>query len=242
MSAKSLNGLESLEVRRMFNTGFDFGVLEVQGTDAADQITLNETLHITQTSSGFYRTDHFVRVTETTGQTTRTTEVPLNEVRFIYIEAHDGNDTITNQTDLGASVFGQGGNDTITGGGGRDYLYGDATFIDGFGYVDFNPGGDLIRGGGGDDYIEGNAGDDTLYGGASNDTIVGGAGVDEMYGETGNDTLRAKDGNGFETVDGGEGNDTAEIDDFLKRITTGPLAGLSFRIRDNVFGVETITV
>ena len=242
MSAKSsnVNGVESLEGRRMFSTTFEFGAVDVQGTDAADQITLSETVRLTMTPSGL-QSERILRVTEATGNFTRTTDVPLNSVRFIHIEAGEGDDVITNLTSRGARVFGQGGNDSITGGGGQDYLYGDTTFIDGFGYVDFNPGRDVIQGGGGGDYIEGNAGDDELRGGLGDDTIVGGAGIDRMFGEHGNDTIRAKDGTGFETVDGGEGTDTAEIDDFLRRITSGPLAGASMRIRDNVFGVESIT-
>ena len=241
MTTNTSNALESLEGRRLMSTTFEFGTLEVRGTDGADQITLNETFRLTPTSSGIWRTDRFIRVTETTAQGTRVTEVPRNDVRYVYIEGRGGNDTITNNTSLGAFIHGGGGGDTITGGGARDYIYGDAVFVNEIGYVDFDPGADLIQGGGGDDYVEGNAGDDSLYGGAGGDTIVGNAGVDRMYGETGNDSIFAKDGNGFETVDGGEGTDSATTDDFLKPITSGPLAGASIRIRDSVFSVEAIT-
>jgi Ca2+-binding RTX toxin-like protein len=79
-----------------------------------------------------------------------------------------GNDTIDLSGEsgyLGAQLWGQGGNDTISGGAAGDTIYGGA-------------GGDTIIGG---------AGEDRLYGGADADTITGGTGADQLYGGTGLD-------------------------------------------------------
>jgi Ca2+-binding RTX toxin-like protein len=67
--------------------------------------------------------------------------------------------------DLGNSITGAGGHDTLTGLGGADVLTGAA-------------GNDTLNAGGGAD---------TLNGGAGNDTLNGGAGADSMLGGLGND-------------------------------------------------------
>ena len=75
------------------------------------------------------------------------------------------------------------GNDTISGLGGSDTLYGGSSndVIDGGAEGDFlygEFGDDTLLGGDGDDYLSGGAGDDTLYDGPGNDTLDGGAGTD----------------------------------------------------------------
>ncbi|MBY0322259.1 MAG: VCBS domain-containing protein [Reyranella sp.] len=69
----------------------------------------------------------------------------------------DLGDTIT-LGNTGGSAYGQGGNDTITGGTGDDYIEGGS-------------GDDSIAGGGGNDTIIGNAGNDSIDGGDGNDTV-----------------------------------------------------------------------
>ena len=84
----------------------------------------------------------------------------------------EGDEAVT--IDLAAhgleAVFGGGGGDTLTGGGGDDLMFG----------------------GGGDDTLTGNAGDDVLVGGDGDDTLKGGAGDDVyVFGRGGGrDTLR----------------------------------------------------
>ncbi len=72
------------------------------------------------------------------------------------------------------SMFGNGGNDTLTGGVGIDELHGDA-------------GKDVLSGGGGLDVLVGGADGDTLKGGAGDDVLTGGLGADALFGEAGAD-------------------------------------------------------
>lgn len=91
-----------------------------------------------------------------------------------------------------AQYNGTFGNDTLYGGDGNNYLYGEN-------------GDDILYGGGGNDYLDGGNGTDLLYGGTSEDTLHGGAGDDEIYGDYGNDVLHG-DG-GIDTLTGGNGTD-----------------------------------
>jgi hypothetical protein len=79
----------------------------------------------------------------------------------------NGGDVITNDADL---IFGNGGNDDISGGGGGDTIYGDI-------------GGAFGAGVPGDDEIDGDAGDDLIFGQEGDDTIDGGTGKDTIFGD-----------------------------------------------------------
>lgn len=70
------------------------------------------------------------------------------------------------------SIFGFGGNDTISAAGGDDVVYG----------------------GDGEDVISGDQGNDSLFGDAGNDTLSGGSGDDEISGGDGADVLTGGDG------------------------------------------------
>ena len=104
---------------------------------------------------------------------------------------------------FGFRMDGGSGDDTLTGGAGRDFIYGGA-------------GNDTIYGAGGYNFLDGGAGDDTIYGGAyfenihggaGNDALYGGGGGDRVFGWEGNDTLYGGAGDDRELY-GGEGNDT----------------------------------
>ncbi len=123
------------------------------------------------------------------------------------------------------AYYGNGGDDTITGGYENDYLSG-------------GDGNDNINGFQGEDILIGGAGNDTLYsaaaadsnmfggdgddrldawhnsnflsGGAGHDTILGGSGDDMMNGGTGNDQLDGR-GQGADTLRGGAGNDSLSV-------------------------------
>jgi Ca2+-binding RTX toxin-like protein len=82
-------------------------------------------------------------------------------------------------------VFGEGGNDQLSGGGEDVHLYG-------------GEGNDTIYGWGGDDY---------LVGGTGNDVLVGGHGVDTLIGGSGNDILVRADSDGADELFGGDGDD-----------------------------------
>ena len=104
-----------------------------------------------------------------------------------------------------ASVYGNGLNNTLSGGSGNDYLFGGAG------------GDDVLKGGAGNDHLYGDNGNDTLYGGAGDDFLDGhdefdaGNDNDLMYGGTGNDTYvvnNPADDLIFENS--GEGTDTVQ--------------------------------
>ncbi len=91
------------------------------------------------------------------------------------VYAGSGNDTIYYLTSLADNdLFGEDGNDTLTGGVGHD----------------------LLDGGNGDDKLTGGIGSDDLLGGAGIDTLLGGDGNDNLNGGADNDTLTG--GNGID--------------------------------------------
>lgn len=108
-------------------------------------------------------------------------------------------------------IFGNGGNDRLTGGPkddtvwggvGDDVLYGE----DGNDYMKGGPGSDRIYGGNGFDRLLGESGNDLMYGGAGNDYLDGGLGNDLMVGGDGADTYIVDSINDqiFEYWDGGD--------------------------------------
>jgi Ca2+-binding RTX toxin-like protein len=122
----------------------------------------------------------------------------------------------TNHDTLSASgpwvqLFGDDGDDTLSGGEGADFIDGGdgENIIYGNANNDTLLGGshgDEIYGGDGHDFIQGNSGSDLLQGDAGNDTILGLLGDDTLRGEAGDDTLEA--GEGVDQLFGGEGDDS----------------------------------
>ncbi|MFM7881775.1 MAG: beta strand repeat-containing protein [Microcystis panniformis] len=108
-------------------------------------------------------------------------------------------------TFLSGSVFGQGGNDTITATNSATRTY------------DGGAGNDVLNGGSVADSLIGGADNDTISGGGGNDTIVGGAGADSLTGGGGSDR--------FVFNNAAEGIDT--ITDFDPTATTGDLFNVS---------------
>jgi serralysin len=111
------------------------------------------------------------------------------------------------------------GNDTLSGLGGVDWLYGDAgnDSLDGGTETDALWGGtgsDTLIGGDGGDGLQGEVGNDVLFGGNGvdwlfggddQDRLEGGNDTDALFGDFGNDTLFGD--NGGDNLDGGYGND-----------------------------------
>jgi Ca2+-binding RTX toxin-like protein len=94
-----------------------------------------------------------------------------------------------------------GGDDTLLGGNGDDTLFGDWELLSGFGF-------------GGDDVLFGDAGHDTIHGNGGNDEIHGGADTDEMLGGDGDDAFvidAEEDVQAGEIYSGGDGTDTLKI-------------------------------
>jgi len=96
------------------------------------------------------------------------------------------------------------GNDTLTGGDGRDSIIG------GIGHDSLSggAGADVLHGDVGNDTLLGGTGSDILYGGNDNDFIDGGSGRDRSFGEGGDDLILAGEGILGDNLDGGTGNDT----------------------------------
>jgi Ca2+-binding RTX toxin-like protein len=90
------------------------------------------------------------------------------------IHLRDNNDTFTGTGGTSGTVFGDGGNDKLTGGSSADTLLG-------------GDGVDTIIGAAGADTLNGGSGIDTLFGGNDADTINGGPGSDKLSGGAGND-------------------------------------------------------
>ncbi len=183
------------------------GILTVNGTSAADKITLSQTTH-----NGI-----------------AAVEVTLNgknnfydneEVGRINVMAGDGANLVTDTTSINTYVLGGtgndkipggSGNDTLTGGAGKNTLYGGAgdDRLNGSGAPDHmfgDDGDDRLYGNGGDDVLDGGGNVDHLYGGDGNDLLTGDSSNDKLYGEAGNDTLNG--GKGADLLDGGDGIDT----------------------------------
>ena len=124
---------------------------------------------------------------------TRCTTVDLATVTCtgatrLLAEVRDGNDLVTNDTGRPGEIWGQNGDDTVTGGSGPD----------------------VLRGDNGNDTLDGRGGDDTLVGdGATSvgdDQLLGGDGVDRVsYGAAG---LVRVDLSAPGAQDTGEGVDT----------------------------------
>ena len=193
---------------------FADGLLTIDGTNANDVITLTE-------SAG----DLVVSLNGVE------TAFPLPLIDSVLVRALDGDDTITRlggSSALAFTIFGQDGDDTITGSdaaeeidggrgsdtiianGGNDLIYGRSgndTLEGGAGVDEIhgNSGRDTIKGGSGDDTIYGGIALDTIRGGAGDDFIVGGLGDDRIFGQAGNDTIQG--GGGNDIVDGGEDED-----------------------------------
>jgi Ca2+-binding RTX toxin-like protein len=149
--------------------------------------------------------------------------------------AGGSNDFLTQaNVDRPAEMYGEGGDDYISGAGADDYLVGGLGFDQinaGAGNnvifgdnsptsVDTMPqdstigssdilsalgGNDVFYGGAGDDQVSAGPGDDYVYGGRGNDTIGGSGGDDRLYGGLGNDVLGGGAGN--DLLSGGDGVD-----------------------------------
>ena len=89
-----------------------------------------------------------------------------------------------NVPQLGATLSGEGGDDTITGTNSADSLLGG----DGHDVLTALGGNDTLNGGDGNDVLNGGAGVDTLNGGAGNDVLDGGTSADTMAGGLGDDS------------------------------------------------------
>lgn len=172
-------------VRRMLTTvtaAFDpgTGVLTITGDDFPNIIT------VSRNGAG--------NILVNGGSVAITGGVPtVANTTLMQIFGRAGNDLISLDETSGAlpkaNLFGEAGNDTLTGGSGAD----------------------TINGGAGDDVIFGKGGTDILLGGADNDTLTGGDGDDQVFGEAGNDRFIWNPGDDTDLNEGSSETDTVEI-------------------------------
>jgi Ca2+-binding RTX toxin-like protein len=152
-----------------------------------------------------------------------------SQIDVLDVSTFGGNDSITNNTGLKATLRGGEGNDTIFGGNAEDRLHGgtgddelwgrdgvDRIYgEDGFDSLYGNGSNDRLEGGAQPDHIRGNSGRDKLFGNGGNDRIYGGESGDWIYGQAGNDRIFGEGGkdrlygdDGFiDSLSGGAGND-----------------------------------
>ncbi len=114
-----------------------------------------------------------------------------NTTNTIVVSGGNGDDTISlgNAALPPAQLFGDNGNDVLTGGSGADQLFG----------------------GNGNDTLNGGDGNDILDGGAGDDTVVGGKGTDTAFLGAGNDTFIWNPRAGSDVVEGQAGFDTLDF-------------------------------
>jgi Ca2+-binding RTX toxin-like protein len=96
-----------------------------------------------------------------------------------------GRDLITNTGQIIGNIFLRAGNDSYNGAQGR--LTGLVFGEDGNDVITGGVDNDVFLGGAGNDILNGRTGTDTLRGGVGNDVITGGAGRDIMFGDAGSD-------------------------------------------------------
>ena len=121
------------------------------------------------------------------------------------------------------TIIGSGGNDTLKGGAGNDFVLARS----GFDVVTGGPGNDFIAGNAGNDSLSGDDGDDTIIGGRGRDTLAGGQNADVLLGMIGNDTIDG--GASADQIRGGGGRDVLNGED-------GPDALVGGAGRDNLAG------
>jgi hypothetical protein len=167
------------------------GVLHIQGTFGADQITvrqMNNQISINGLAGTF----------------------AVGQIQKIEIETFGGNDTILLNSEetpgqqaimIPCLIRGGSGNDGIVGSAAGDVIFGGA----GNDQIWAQAGNDYVDGGDGNDILFGSGGNDSLMGDLGCDTAVGGQGYDYIVGGDGNDSLLG--GTEADWIDGSAGGD-----------------------------------
>ena len=186
------------------------GVLSISGTDAADLVRVisdssgvavqRVTLAPSNSSGGIMEVPVATIPITVAGRLQGS--VLRSQVNSITMDMKAGNDRVTLQTNIPATVYGGAGNDVLMGGTGYDWLFGG----EGHDQLTGGNGNDTLHGGLGNDTLGGGNGNDSLRGESGNDRIYGHAGLDWLYGGDGDDYLNG--GDGVDNFDGGYGTDT----------------------------------
>lgn len=215
---------EPLETRQLMSVSLVSGLLQINGTDGADNITL----HVAEGS--LQVSDNGV-----------VSSFAAGDVRQITVSAKGGNDSVLADSSVNVpmTLNGDAGNDTLRGGSVGDEIWGGAGFdevryddrtdgvrvtLDGlandgrpprifrvFGTPQFiSPGErdnvhsdvEAVCGGKGNDTLTGHDGDNALYGLEGDDQLNGLGGGDRLFG-----------GSGADAISGGEGWDEVHYDE-----------------------------
>ena len=202
---------ESLEMRQLLSasSSLDGHTLTIRADSRGGEV------EVSQAGSS-------LTVTSTTGGTTRISRYSVSAVDQINFFGSNKRDVFENNTSKRSNIYGQDGDDVLTGGSQRDIIVGGHgnDRIYGRGGHD-TLSGDLfglgVAGGTGNDTVEGGSGNDYIHGGGGNDTLRGGDGDDQLWGWGGNDRLEGNDGNdilrglnGDDGLIGGSGNDVLQ--------------------------------
>jgi Ca2+-binding RTX toxin-like protein len=223
--AGAIEGLESRLLLASFAKMQLHGVLNVTGTSGDDNLSIlrvDSQYVVTLGAQTAIFSQYLVKsIFVDAGAGNDRVRVTVS--RFAEIHGGDGDDNIDCKN---GNVYGEAGNDHITGNGdlnggdGNDLISGDGTLV----------------GGAGTDILTGGAGDNTLEPDAGNDTVHGGAGIDQLDCSTRGLSLRisldnvANDGakgehqniaSDIENVFGGLGNDLIIGDDQPNNLSGG---------------------
>ena len=115
----------------------------------------------------------------------------------------NGGDLIENLSSAtGVLLYGEGGNDSLSGTGTADGIVG-------------GKGADTISGGGGDDDLLGHGGGDVIKGGDGADLISGGKGDDTLTGNSGSDLFVFATGDGFDEIKDFDAKGGGEQQDYI---------------------------
>lgn len=195
--------IEALEQRMMLSATLRGGTLSVSGTRAADAITFSTgTGTLSVTING--QSQIFATLVQRGG-------VLVSAVNRVIVHGQGGNDSIdasgliVNNAPISAWLYGDAGDDTISGSAGVDRIYG------GQGNDNLNPGlrsattGFVNLGG---DLLSGDAGNDLFLGMLLPDNAAPPAAITYMGGG-GDDAFIASTGKGADRFYGGSGLDTA---------------------------------
>lgn len=195
--------IDALEPRMMLSAALRGGTLMVWGTQAADAITFTSGVGtLTVTLNG--QSQVFASLTQRFG-------VQVSAINRVLVRGLGGNDSIdasgliVNNSPVSAWLYGDAGDDTISGSAGIDRIYG------GWGNDTLNPGlrnattGFVNLGG---DLLSGDAGNDLFLGMQLPDNAPAPAAITYLGG-WGDDAFIASTGRGADRFYGGAGLDTA---------------------------------
>ncbi len=215
---------ERLESRRMLASAPPPVDWVIQGTSAADVITITQSGNTVTVNNNGIVTTHPAVGYYVPGPSPYQ-QIGVVGLRKIIVHGYSSNDQIIadDTVQVPMELYGGYGRDTLKGGAKNDLLKGQLHTHDPMSIIEYF--GDEMHGNSGDDTLiaqeygastlHGNDGDDDIQGSDYNDVITGGRGNDSIMGLEGNDNIvagpqliMAGNGQDRDTVDSAEGRDT----------------------------------